>query len=66
MFVSLAPFAYLEGHGSTFRPRYLQAKTEQLVIETCRAPDRLPEDAMAGYIADCGNASMLDGTRVRF
>jgi predicted transcriptional regulator len=30
----------------------LQAKIDQLVIETGRAPDKLLEDAMAGYIAE--------------
>ena len=35
----------------------LQAKIDQLVIETGRAPDKLLEDAMAGYVAE------LDQTR---
>jgi predicted transcriptional regulator len=30
----------------------LQAKIDQLVIETGRAPDKLVEDAMAGYVAE--------------
>jgi len=30
----------------------LQAKIDQLVIETGRAPDKLLEDAMAGYVAE--------------
>ncbi|MGO8731918.1 MAG: hypothetical protein ACLQVM_03885 [Terriglobia bacterium] len=30
----------------------LQAKIDQLVIETGRAPDKLLEDAMAGYLAE--------------
>jgi predicted transcriptional regulator len=30
----------------------LQAKIDQLAIETGRAPDKLVEDAMAGYIAE--------------
>ena len=30
----------------------LQAKIDQLVMETGRAPDQLLEDAMAGYVAE--------------
>ena len=30
----------------------LQAKIDQLVIETGRAPDKLLEDAMAGYLQE--------------
>ena len=30
----------------------LQAKIDQLVIETGYAPDKLVEDAMAGYVAE--------------
>jgi predicted transcriptional regulator len=30
----------------------LQAKIDQLVLETGRAPDKLLEDAMAGYVAE--------------
>lgn len=30
----------------------LQAKIDQLVLETGRAPDKLIEDAMAGYVAE--------------
>jgi hypothetical protein len=30
----------------------LQAKIDQLVVETGYAPDRLVEDAMAGYLAE--------------
>jgi predicted transcriptional regulator len=30
----------------------LQAKIDQLVIETGRAPDKLLEDALAGYVAE--------------
>ncbi len=33
-------------------PPDLQAKIDELVIETGRAPDKLLEDAMAGYVAD--------------
>jgi predicted transcriptional regulator len=33
-------------------PPDLQAKIDQLVIETGRAPDKLLEDAMAGYVAE--------------
>jgi hypothetical protein len=35
----------------------LQAKIDELVTETGRAPDKLVEDAMAGYVAE------LEGTR---
>ena len=33
-------------------PPDLQAKIDQLVLETGRAPDKLLEDAMAGYVAE--------------
>ena len=33
-------------------PPDLQAKIDELVIETGRAPDKLLEDAMAGYVAE--------------
>jgi len=39
----------------------LQAKIDQLVIETGRAPDKLLEDAMAGYVAELAETrDMLD------
>ena len=40
----------------------LQAKIDQLVIETGRPPDKLLEDAMAGYVAELMQArEMLNG-----
>ena len=40
----------------------LQAKIDQLVIETGRAPDKLLEDAMAGYVAELVQTrEMLNG-----
>jgi predicted transcriptional regulator len=40
----------------------LQAKIDQLVIETGRAPNELIGDAMAGYVAELAEArEMLDG-----
>ena len=39
----------------------LQAKIDQLVIETGCAPDKLVEDAMAGYVAELVDTrKMLD------
>src|SRR5271166_4262462 len=39
----------------------LQAKIEKLLIETGYAPDRLIEDAMAGYVAELAETrAMLD------
>jgi hypothetical protein len=39
----------------------LQAKIDQLVIETGRAPDKLLEDALAGYVAELAQTrEMLD------
>jgi hypothetical protein len=39
----------------------LQAKIDQLVIETGRPPDKLIEDAMAGYVAELAETrEMLD------
>ena len=39
----------------------LQAKIDQLVIETGYAPDKLLEDAMAGYVAELAETrEMLD------
>jgi len=40
----------------------LQAKIDQLVIETGRAPDKLVEDAMAAYVAELEETrEMLNG-----
>jgi hypothetical protein len=40
----------------------LQAKIDRLVIETGRAPDKLIEDAVAGYVAELAETrEMLDG-----
>ena len=42
-------------------PPDLQAKIDQLAIETGRAPDKLIEDAMAGYVAELAETrEMLD------
>lgn len=42
-------------------PPDLQAKIDQLAIETGRAPDKLIEDAMAGYVAElAATREMLD------
>jgi hypothetical protein len=50
----------LEGMEVHFAPD-LQAKIDQLVSETGYAPDKLLEDAMAGYVAELAEArSMLD------
>jgi hypothetical protein len=39
----------------------LQAKIDQLVLETGRAPDKLLEDAMAGYVVELAETrDMLD------
>jgi hypothetical protein len=53
-------FAYLEGMEVHFAPD-LQARIDQLVLETGRAPDKLIEDAMAGYVAELAETrEMLD------
>jgi plasmid stabilization system protein ParE len=40
----------------------LQARIEELVVETGRAPEKLVEDAMAGYVAELVETrGMLDG-----
>lgn len=40
----------------------LQAKIDQLVVETGYAPDKLIEDAMAGYVSELSaTREMLDG-----
>jgi predicted transcriptional regulator len=41
----------------------LQAKIDQLVLETGRAPDKLIEDAMAGYVAELEQARELLDSR---
>ena len=41
----------------------LQAKIDQLVIETGRAPDELVEDAMAGYIAELAETREMLNSR---
>jgi hypothetical protein len=42
-------------------PPDLQAKIDQLVLETGRAPDKLLEDALAGYVGELVQArEMLD------
>ena len=41
----------------------LQAKIDQLVIETGRAPDKLLEDAMAGYIAELAQTREMLNSR---
>jgi predicted transcriptional regulator len=39
----------------------LQARIDQLVVETGRAPEKLVEDAMAGYVAELAQTrEMLD------
>ncbi len=53
-------FPYSGRHEVHFAPD-LQAKIDQLVIETGRAPDKLLEDAMAGYVAELAETrDMLD------
>ena len=41
----------------------LQAKIDQLVIETGYAPDKLVEDAMAGYVAELAHTREMLATR---
>ena len=41
----------LKGMEVHFAPE-LQAKIDQLVVETGYAPDKLVEDAVAGYVAE--------------
>jgi hypothetical protein len=45
-----------------FRPE-LQAKIDQLVVETGRGPDELLEDAMAGYVAELVQTREMLGSR---
>jgi hypothetical protein len=41
----------------------LQAKIDQLVIETGCAPEKLIEDAVAGYLADLAQTREMLGSR---
>jgi|SRR5208337_4087401 len=41
----------------------LQAKIDRLVIETGRAPDKLLEDAMAGYVAELAQTREMLNSR---
>ena len=41
----------------------LQARIDQLVIETGRAPDKLVEDAMAGYVAELAQTREMLNSR---
>jgi len=41
----------------------LQAKIDQLVIETGYAPDKLLEDAMAGYVAELAETREMLNSR---
>jgi hypothetical protein len=41
----------------------LQAKIDQLVIETGYAPDKLVEDAMAGYVAELAETREMLNSR---
>jgi Arc/MetJ-type ribon-helix-helix transcriptional regulator len=41
----------------------LQAKIDQLVIETGYAPDKLVEDAMAGYVAELAQTREMLNSR---
>jgi hypothetical protein len=44
-------------------PPDLQAKIDQLVIETGYAPDKLIEDAMAGYVAELAEVREILNSR---
>jgi predicted transcriptional regulator len=44
-------------------PPDLQAKIDELVIETGRAPDKLLEDAMAGYVAELAQTCEMLNSR---
>jgi hypothetical protein len=53
-------FRTVEGMEVHFAPD-LQAKIDQLVIETGRTPDKLLADALAGYVAELAETrEMLD------
>ena len=41
----------------------LQARIDQLVIETGRAPEKLLEDAMAGYVAELAETREMLNSR---
>jgi predicted transcriptional regulator len=41
----------------------LQAKIDQLAIETGRAPDKLLEDALAGYVAELAETREMLNSR---
>jgi hypothetical protein len=41
----------------------LQAKIDQLVIETGRTPDKLIEDAMVGYVAELAETREMLNSR---
>jgi hypothetical protein len=41
----------------------LQARIDRLVIETGRAPDKLVEDAMAGYVAELAQTREMLNSR---
>jgi hypothetical protein len=41
----------------------LQAKIDQLVVETGRAPDKLIEDAMAGYVPELAETREMLNSR---
>lgn len=57
---TLPVFAYLEDMEVHFTPD-LQARIDQLVSETGYAPEKLVEDAMAGYVAElAATREMLD------
>ena len=52
----------LKGMEVHFAPD-LQAKIDQLVIETGYAPDKLVEDAMAGYVAELAETREMLNSR---
>jgi hypothetical protein len=55
-------FPYREGVEVHFAPD-LQAKIDQLAIETGRTPDKLLEDAMAGYVAELAETREMLNSR---
>ena len=52
----------LKGMEVHFAPD-LQAKIDQLVVETGYAPDKLVEDAMAGYVAELAQTRQMLNSR---
>jgi hypothetical protein len=52
----------LKGMEVHFAPE-LQAKIDQLVVETGYAPDKLVEDAVAGYVAELAQTSHMLNSR---